>query len=631
MKRKIKIEYPVVMLLGCIFVLLTSFSTSPLFKGYGNDSAQFMTIGMSWAEGLIPYVDVFDHKGPLIFFVNMLGFKLTGGKEGVCIIQLCFMMVTAALLLKLAKLESRTVKGSLLIACFALFGLVVPYYEGNSTEEYCLPFLIISTYGQVHYLSKYVGDKTKNNEHPPFWAMIYGLSFSVCFLTRVTNAVAIGAGILVIAVLLVTNKMIKSLLQNMAMFIVGFVVGNLPFVIYFLSKGAFGEFIYGTIGYNLLYQENMTSWIENVTWDAFLEFGSIYYPCWILLVVVILAVYNKRNIMAVYSAIVFLLELYLFTRGAIYYQYAIITIPNMVLLGNEIFAIHNSDKAGKIIKKIGILCILFITLIEVKATWQRVEEHLEYESSMYYVYDELLCHIPEEEKDSFVAYGNNDLKSIYLRRGQVPYYKYFAIQEWHGYFAEKVREDIYETFDNGDVEWILINGDAGLIADVIIKKYTLIAESEGYYLYHACDNTPQKEIEDGWYSVAGYEYFYKDGKRLGYDPYNNSYRGEEFYDEEADAWYWLDNGMKGAKVKNKDVFLLMPAGEYAENQENGIGKWVRYDENGKMIRGWDYTENGIYYFDEIYGTMIKGEIIIDGVKYYFDEVTGKLKDEDIVH
>ena len=38
-------------------------------------------------------------------------------------------------------------------------------------------------------------------------------------------------------------------------------------------------------------------------------------------------------------------------------------------------------------------------------------------------------------------------------------------------------------------------------------------------------------------------------------------------------------------------------------QESNGGKWVRYNENGHMVKGWDVNENGTYYFDQI--TVLK--------------------------
>lgn len=59
-------------------------------------------------------------------------------------------------------------------------------------------------------------------------------------------------------------------------------------------------------------------------------------------------------------------------------------------------------------------------------------------------------------------------------------------------------------------------------------------------------------------------------------------------------------------------------------QESDGGKWVRYDENGKMVKGWNTNENGTYYFDPITGAMAKGVVMIDGIRYWFDSRTGVL-------
>ena len=61
-------------------------------------------------------------------------------------------------------------------------------------------------------------------------------------------------------------------------------------------------------------------------------------------------------------------------------------------------------------------------------------------------------------------------------------------------------------------------------------------------------------------------------------------------------------------------------------QESNGGKWVRYDENGHMVKGWDVNENGSYYFDQITGAMAKGVLMMDGIRYGFDHLTGALLD-----
>ena len=114
-----------------------------------------------------------------------------------------------------------------------------------------------------------------------------------------------------------------------------------------------------------------------------------------------------------------------------------------------------------------------------------------------------------------------------------------------------------------------------------------------------------------WKRINGKDYWYEDGKRQGYDPNNAAYRGKEIYDPASNGWYWLDNVQQGAKTVSKDVY-----------QESSGGKWVRYDANGQMIKGWNTNADGTYYFDPITGAMAKGTTTIDGMTYYFDPATG---------
>lgn len=171
--------------------------------------------------------------------------------------------------------------------------------------------------------------------------------------------------------------------------------------------------------------------------------------------------------------------------------------------------------------------------------------------------------------------------------------------------------------------------------------------------------------DDGWrIDTGGKAYWYEGGIRQGTydDPKgvlgDGTVRGREIYDPVSDGWYWLDAVYDGAKAVNKEVWMPYiyqgeenwPAEEVAMNAANSgdmaeqvireinnrTGKWVRYDANGKMYKGW-YTVEGAdaaiypdqvgntYYYDHKTGLMAKGWVEIDGQNYYFDEVTGVLQ------
>ena len=112
----------------------------------------------------------------------------------------------------------------------------------------------------------------------------------------------------------------------------------------------------------------------------------------------------------------------------------------------------------------------------------------------------------------------------------------------------------------------------------------------------------------------GKSFWYESWVRQGWQPGSSNYRGKEIYDPASGAWYWLDSDANGAKAVSKDVY-----------QESDGGKWVRYDANGQMIKGWNTNENGTYYFDLITGAMAHGTVEINGKTCHFDEATGILK------
>ncbi len=164
--------------------------------------------------------------------------------------------------------------------------------------------------------------------------------------------------------------------------------------------------------------------------------------------------------------------------------------------------------------------------------------------------------------------------------------------------------------------------------------------------------------------AAGKTYWYEGGVKQGTydDPKgvmgDGSIRGREIMDAKSKGWYWLDSVYAGARALNKEVWMpyiyqdeakwseeeikanAAASGNMAAQVERdikaGTGKWVRYDANGAMFKGWytvDDTQKQYYpeeqhgktyYYDPKTGLMAKGDLEIDGKVYHFDEKTGVL-------
>ena len=204
------------------------------------------------------------------------------------------------------------------------------------------------------------------------------------------------------------------------------------------------------------------------------------------------------------------------------------------------------------------------------------------------------------------------------------------VGKWVRYDADGHMVKGWQTTENGTYYFDLTYGT--------MAKGNAVIDGKNYYFNmdtgilegetQTKDDDGGELSVDGWHKVNGINYWYEGGVRQGYDPDNAEYRGKEIYDKDTGAWYWLDNVQQGAVAKNKDVYQESQAGQWgAGTNENGekVGKWVRYDADGHMVKGWQTTENGTYYFDLTYGTMAKGNAVIDGMSYYFDINTGILQ------
>ena len=143
-------------------------------------------------------------------------------------------------------------------------------------------------------------------------------------------------------------------------------------------------------------------------------------------------------------------------------------------------------------------------------------------------------------------------------------------------------------------------------------------------------------------AIDGLDYWYEDGTRQGvqgdpkniYDEIYGEERGREIYDPVSDGWYWLDKVRNGAKANDKEAWI--PYIFQDEKPGSTRGKWVRYNHDGKMIKGW-YTVQGAdavlypsqtgntYYYDWTTGEMYKGDRMIDGKWHRFDEISGVLQ------
>lgn len=217
-------------------------------------------------------------------------------------------------------------------------------------------------------------------------------------------------------------------------------------------------------------------------------------------------------------------------------------------------------------------------------------------------------------------------------------------ESWAGEYGDTVGADgeRYGKWVRYDENGHMVKGWQTTNAGTYYFDLTTGAMAKGITTIDGVPRTFDKEkgilVENGWYTIVTpisnsssdwCSYWSENGVRQGTEG-----RGKEIYDPKNNGWFWLDAVQNGAKAVSKDVYQESYAGQFAD-REDGTGKWVRYDETGRMVKGWDYSQRfdgKVYYFDPTTGAMAKGTAVIDGVTYEFDRQTGVLLDaEDIIN
>ncbi|MDR1464498.1 MAG: glycosyltransferase family 39 protein [Oscillospiraceae bacterium] len=220
---------------------------SPLYPAfYSLDAEYFLIAGRQILQGGVPYLDFFDIKGPVIYFLYALGMLIQNGRTGVFVLECAALAASVWLLDATARLWVPPRKANWMLLGCALI-LTVTMQGGGRTEDFNLPFILLALYFFCRELKK------PELTFPPRLCLLYGLCFGIVFHTRPTNA-AVFAGIaLYTLVALLAKKQFALLWKNIGYFLLGFLLVTAPFVIYFAANGALREFLRGSLLLPYLY------------------------------------------------------------------------------------------------------------------------------------------------------------------------------------------------------------------------------------------------------------------------------------------------------------------------------------------------------------------------------------------
>lgn len=460
-------KYIILFIISFITLFLFSVSTSPLYNDfYMDDSAIFISTAESVLNGNVLYRDIFDHKGPVLFFIQILGQIIFEGKIGIFIIQVISLFIALIFINKTLNLINKNSKNIISI----LFGLVFFVYtmeEGNTSEELSLPFISICYY----LFFKCMCTNKEEKEIPILYTIIYAVIFSIVVMMKLTNAIVIAILVICLTALLIKNKQYKEIFKCGIYFILGMMIVVVPICYYFYKNNTIAEMIYATFTHNFLYIKNAT--VGN-------DFISKCLYC-LPVVISMIGAFNYRrknkdiSIIFVFTNVV---SMFLLCVGRGLQHYFVILVPS-VIIGIYMMFSENEIEFTKlekmIIKFAGIIIVIALLYHRI---WYNILVLTNIEDLKYKKLDSILNTLENKENTLMFCCP----AETYLYTNIIPNYKYSFTQDNSIMSSELIEKEILEDIDNKKIENIVVVKDfidmdiMKNIKNIISKNYTKVDE-----------------------------------------------------------------------------------------------------------------------------------------------------------
>lgn len=266
-----KLEFVLQVVFIGLLVAIVLAQANPFYQSPNRDGGLFMYMGDRILKGDLLYIDIWDNKGPLIFYLNALGLFLGRGLRwgvwGLEYVFLCFAAFFGFNLIK--KLWG------LVPAIFGtwiwLSGFNSLARGGNFTEDYSTLFNFAALY--LFWLHI---EKGRNK----FYLFIIGMTLSLSFLLRANN---IGIQLTIGLVLLLSaifDRASEYRLTDLIWIGLGSLAVFALVALYFQSLGTLNEMIVAGYTYNFFYSSGGISLGELSR--SFLRGASLLGPIFVL-------------------------------------------------------------------------------------------------------------------------------------------------------------------------------------------------------------------------------------------------------------------------------------------------------------------------------------------------------------
>ena len=210
------------------------------------DANCFMTVGKSMLHGLVPYRDLYEQKGPLLYMLHAAA-ALVSDTSFIGVFFLEVLAATAFLFLSYRTVELFRQGMSLLwlplIAAVAYS--TTSFCHGDSAEELCLPLLAYGIYCGV----KAITEKRLPNRRE---CILVGITSACVLWTKFTMLGFYLGWFAAFFLLALKRRELPALVRMLGQILLGVVITSIPVIGYFALNGALSD-LFTVYFYNNLF------------------------------------------------------------------------------------------------------------------------------------------------------------------------------------------------------------------------------------------------------------------------------------------------------------------------------------------------------------------------------------------
>jgi hypothetical protein len=250
---------------GILFFVSPDSYTHDIFRHV--DPAWFFSCGKAWMNGLTPYVDFADSKGPLLWLIYGIGY-LISPYNYIGVFWLSVLLYTGVFYYtyRLTQLFIKDNRLSFFVITLMVLSFFCSWFHREvRAEDWCQLFIVMAFFYSSQWLYAEDGDKQQQCNLACF---VLGICIAGTLLIKFTITAMLGFVVCYILYAIIRQR--YNAFFPFLNFVTGFVMVTAPFCIYMLFTGCFEAFI----------QEYFLNTFQTVQSDSFIK---IYCHEWLLM------------------------------------------------------------------------------------------------------------------------------------------------------------------------------------------------------------------------------------------------------------------------------------------------------------------------------------------------------------